>query len=214
MNLGQTHKPVDQYGVNTKGYASAESVQIQTNPEIKITSGNANLSENVTEIFKLMSSNGSSLGTQTINMAILPNAQIAVKWSIVWTVPMTHAFASGISMTLPLLATKMNWSKDSTLADYPPNSPYATSGSSVLRAGALRHVKWISFSDKSKHGVAVISDGAPLIANVNMSANPPVLYADTHEAVDCELSSSWVTDQDVILTPGKTISGGFVLRAF
>ena len=35
-----------------------------------------------------------------------------------------------------------------------------------------------------------------------------------YEAVDIELSSSWVTDQDVTLSSAKPVEGSFILRGF
>jgi hypothetical protein len=123
-----------------------------------------------------------------------------------------------MTISVPQMDQHIAWYKDSPLADYQPNTIGAPTGSIDLSdpnsLASNRNLEWLTLSDPSKHGVALINAGAPLIGRVNAGSYATTLYATTNEAADVELSTQWVSDQDVVLTPGKSIAGSFILRAF
>jgi hypothetical protein len=216
LNLGQNHGGIDQFGQSTKDFVNSTNLITLPNPSIHIVPQASYT--NVLETFSLTNASGAPVGAENVAYAISADSQIVVSWSIDWSGPDTHAFECGMGFTVSPILHTMSWYKNSPLPDYPQDSIGAPSGSidiyNAYAHGSKRGLQWLAVSDSAKHGLALLRNGPPLIGRVDPSYYSPMIFASSGEAVDCELSSPWVADQDIVLSKDKPISGSFILRAF
>ena len=165
----------------------------------------------------LASAGGQTLGTLACTYDVRPTAEIAVHWTLNWTAPQTSLWEVGMRLTAPAADTHLNWLRDSFFTVYPaghlgePMGP-AVAGSTLFRA-SKRGLHWMTLTDTSGAGLALLEDGTPLVGRAQPGDGATVLFASREVAVSKEFSGTWVADHDIVAAPGKPITGGFALRA-
>ncbi len=162
--------------------------------------------------------NGPPLGTLTNVYFIRPDAQIGVQWGLNWSGTDVNLWEEGLKFELPAQTTKMNWLRDSYFADYPvghigePDG--VASATDVSFRASKRGLHWLTLTDQSGDGVALIQNGdAPLVGRANASTGNITLFASSEVAGPHDFSGPWVADHDIQATSKSPLTGSFVLRA-
>lgn len=211
LNLGEARAPASGdtgylYGPNppalTEGHVAVQrfgdSVQVTATNSVHAAAGGAYL--------------GGLICTYTVH----PNMEVQVAWSLQWNAPATHAWEAGLKFVLPKTLTQMRWSRDALLADYPAGHPGAPTGTCTASAVAFRSSKhalrWLSLSGSRGSGLALLADGTPLVGRADSTAQGTVLFASREVAAPHYLSWPYVSDHDIVLSPGALLSGSFTLR--
>lgn len=161
---------------------------------------------------------GTALGTLTCNYDVRPNAEIGVQWSLDWSAPETHLWEIGLKLPLPPAYSQMRWWRDSYFTDYPDGhlgEPTGTShaGDTLFRA-SKRSLHWMTLTASGDTGLALLASDTPLLARADAGRAATTLFASREAAGTRGLSGSWIADHEILATPGKPLSGAFVLRAF
>ena len=163
------------------------------------------------------SAGGQTLGTLACTYDILPTGDIVVHWTLNWTAPQTNLWEVGMKLAAPAADTHLNWLRDSFFSVYPAGhlgepTGTAVAGSTLGRA-SKRGLHWMTLTDTSGTGLALLEDGSPLVGRAQTGDGATTLFASREVAVSKEFSGTWVSDHDIVAAPGKPISGGFTLRA-
>jgi beta-galactosidase len=167
----------------------------------------------------LSGDNAAQLGTLMSTYDIQPDAEIGVNWNVAWSAPDTALFEEGVKFSAPTTDSKMTWSRDSYFTDYPSGhvgEPYGTaSPTDVLFRSSKRSLHWLSLTDTSGNGVALVpsADGSPLIGRAGADGTATTIFASSELAGPGGLSGSWVDNHDINAGKGKTLGGKFTLRA-
>ena len=160
---------------------------------------------------------GSTLGTLVSTYNIKPNAEMTVNWTLNWTAPDTDLWEDGVKFSVPIGMSRMAWQRDSYFTDYPAGHIGEPSG--TARAGDLlfraskRGLHWMTLSDSSGAGLALMPADVSLVGRADTTANGTTLFASREVAGPHGLSGSWVEDHAIHAVKGKSLSGSFALRA-
>lgn len=160
---------------------------------------------------------GPALGTLVNTYDIKPNAEITVSWTLNWTADNVDLWEEGLKFTLPAGMTRMAWQRDSYFTDYPAGhlgepSGTAKAGDTLFR-GSKRGLHWLTLTDGSGAGLALLPTDVPLIGRADATPNGTTLFASREVAGPHGLSGSWVADHAIHAVKGQSLSGAFTLRA-
>jgi beta-galactosidase len=163
------------------------------------------------------SAGGQTLGTLAVTYDVRPTGEIAVHWTLNWTAPETNLWEVGMTVALPAADTHMGWWRDSFFTVYPAGhlgEPIGTAkaGDTLFRS-SKRGLHWMTLTDTAGTGLALLEESSPLTARAVPTAEGITLFASREVAVSKEFSGTWVSDHDILATPGKSLTGSFVLRA-
>ncbi len=165
----------------------------------------------------LAAAGGSPLGTLIATYDLTPNAEMTVNWTLNWTADNTSLWEEGVKFSMPPGMTLIAWQRDSYFTDYPAGHLGAPSG--TARAGDLlfraskRGLHWLTLTDRSGAGLALLPTDVPLVGRAEAAATSTALFASREVAGPHGLSGSWVADHAIRADRGKSLSGGFTLRA-
>ena len=111
----------------------------------------------------------------------------------------------------------MKWHRDSYFLDYPAGHLGEPTGTSkageVLFRASKRDLHWLTLTDASGFGVALLPQGRSLIGRANPGSESTTLFASTEVANRRGLSGSWVDDHNIDVKKGEPMTGAFLLRA-
>ena len=160
---------------------------------------------------------GETLGGLTCTYDVRPDATLGVQWSLDWTAPEKRLWEAGLKLSVPPAYSQMRWWRDSYFTAYPAGhlgepTGTARAGDTLFR-GSKRGLHWMTLTDTSGAGLALLASDTPLIARARPDAQGLVLFASAGVAGPQGLSGSWVADHEIRATPGKPLSGAFTLRA-
>ncbi|MEO7715333.1 MAG: glycoside hydrolase family 2 TIM barrel-domain containing protein [Capsulimonas sp.] len=165
----------------------------------------------------LASAGGEKLGRLTETYDVRPGAQVFVAWTLDWTAPETHLWEAGLSLNVPASYSHMNWLRDSYFTVYPAGHIGEPSGKAsagdVSFHSSKRGLHWMTLTDRAGAGLELLAGETPLTARAAPSGNGVTLFASREVAGPKDLSIDWVAEHNIIATPGKPLSGSFVLRA-
>ena len=165
----------------------------------------------------LSGAGGSTLGTLVTAYDLKPDAEMTVAWTVAWTAPDTGLWEEGVKLSVPTDMTRMAWQRDSFFTDYPAGhvgepSGTARAGDTLFRA-SKRGLHWLTLSDGSGTGLALLPTDDPLVGRADATATGTALFASREVAGPHGLSGSWVEDHAIHAVKGKSLSGSFTLRA-
>ena len=113
--------------------------------------------------------------------------------------------------------TRMAWQRDSYFTDYPAGHLGEPSGTAragdILFRASKRGLHWLTLSDPSGAGLALLPTDVPLVGRAGTSATGTTLFASREVAGPHGLSGAWVADHAIHAVKGKPLSGSFILRA-
>jgi len=165
----------------------------------------------------LAAASGTALGTLVSTYDIKPNAEMTVNWTLNWTAADTELWEEGVKFTAPAGMTKMAWQRDSYFTDYPAGHVGEPSGTAhagdILFRSSKRGLHWLTLSDNSGAGLALLPADGPVIGRAGASATGTELFVSREVAGPHGLSGSWVADHAIHAVKGKSLSGSFTLRA-
>ena len=160
---------------------------------------------------------GPALGTLVTTYGVQPDAEIQVKWVLNWTADDTKLWEEGLKFTLPAALTHLAWQRDAFFTDYPAGHLGEPAGTAhageVLFRASKRGLHWLTLTDDSGTGIALLPADVPLVGRADPAANGTVLFASRDLAADYGLSRQWVTDHNTHAVKGKSLAGAFTLRA-
>ncbi len=205
---------------NERGYFQApqppitEAAQVMTEP-----GADGAVRVNVTSSVR-NGAGGAQLGTFTCAYDITPNAQMRVNWKLDWAAPDSRLWESGLKLLLPAGLSTMSWLRDSYFADYPAGHLGEPTGTckagDVLFRASKRSLRWLSLTDATGFGVALLPQGQPLVGRANPGGPGNLgttLFASREVAGLRGLSGSWVDEHSINARKGEPLSGAFTLRA-
>ncbi len=215
LNLGEVrgkNKGGDDEGVyRAEQPSSLDDARIVTTPE----SGGA-LRVVVTGTVRA-AADGSVLGTLVTTYGIQPDAEIQVGWVLNWTAEDTGLWEEGLKFIAPAGMTRMGWQRESFFTDYPAGHLGEPSGTArageVLFRASKRGLHWLTLTDASDAGLALLSADGPLVGRADTAANGTALFASRELAADYGLTRQWVSNHNIHAGKGKPLSGAFTLRA-
>jgi len=160
---------------------------------------------------------GETLGRLTSTYDVRPDATLAVHWSLDWTAADKRLWEAGLKLSVPPAYSQMRWWRDSYFTAYPAGhlgepTGAARAGDTLFRA-SKRGLHWMTLTDTSGAGLALLASDTPLIARAQPGAQGVTLFASEEVAGPQGLSGSWVADHEIRATPGNPLSGAFTLRA-
>ncbi len=160
---------------------------------------------------------GSVLGTLVTTYGVKPDAEMQVGWVLNWTAEDMRLWEDGLKFIAPASMTQMGWQRDSFFTDYPAGHLGEPSGTAhagdVLFRASKRDLHWLTLTDGTGAGLALLPADAPLVGRADVSANGTVLFASRELAADYGLTRQWVTDHNIHARKGQPLSGSFTLRA-
>ncbi len=163
------------------------------------------------------SSGGSTLGTLVSTYDLKPDAEMTVAWTLNWTAPDTSLWEEGLEFSIPAGLTRMAWQRDSYFTDYPAGHLGEPAGTAragdILFRASKRGLHWLTLSDGSGAGLALLPTDVPLVGRAGTTATGTTLFASREVAGPHGLSGAWVEDHAIHAIHGKPLSGSFTLRA-
>jgi hypothetical protein len=208
LNLGQG------YGSDEKGYYNRAQAPLLTAVDATATS-QADGSTKITVAGNIEAD--APLGSFYADFTVQPDAEINVAWSINWNAPPAKLWESGLELSLPSTLSRMDWSRDSYFSVYPAghiSEPTGTcSSTNNLFRASKRNLHWMTLTDASGSGIALLQETSPLIARAQSGTSGITLLASSGLAGPHDFSYDWVKDFDINASQGKTITGSFILRA-
>jgi hypothetical protein len=212
LNLGEAKEGGEQ------GMYAAKQAPVTTDAQVSAATGADGTAQVSVSSAVLAAAGGPALGTLLTTYALQPNAEMTVHWTLNWTAPDTGLWEEGVQFSLPPSMTRMAWQRDSYFTDYPAGHVGEPSGTAqagdVLFRASKRGLHWLTLSDSSGAGVALLPAGQPLVGRGGTTATDTVLFASREVAGPHGLSGSWVADHAIQAAKGKPLSGSFTLRAF
>ena len=114
----------------------------------------------------------------------------------------------GVKFSVPAGLTRMAWQRDSYFTDYPAGhlgepSGTAQAGDTLFRA-SKRGLHWLTLSDSSGAGLALLPTDVPLVGRADATAAGTTLFASREVAGPHGLSGSWVDDHAIHAVKGKS----------
>ena len=150
-------------------------------------------------------------------MTSSPNAEMTVHWTLNWTAADTDLWEEGLKFAVPAGLTRMAWQRDSYFTDYPAGHLGEPSGTAragdILFRASKRGLHWLTLTDGSGAGLALLPTDAPLVGRAGATAAGTMLFASREVAGPHGLSGSWVADHAIHAVKGQSLSGAFTLRA-
>ncbi len=211
LNLGEGK------GGNERGMYSAKQPPVLADAQVSAASGAGGTAQVTVSTTVLTAEGGSTLGTLLSTYAIKPDAEMTVGWTLNWNAPDIDLWEEGLKLSLPVGMTRMAWQRDSYFTDYPAGhlgEPSGTcrAGETLFRA-SKRSLHWLTLSDASGTGLALLPADAPLVGRADTNETATGLFASREVAGPHGLSGSWVADHAIHAMKGKALSGSFTLRA-
>ena len=212
LNLGEAKAGSE------RGMYRAKQPPVTTDAQVSAAPGAGGVMHVAVTSTVLSPSDGSGLGTLVSTYDLMPNAEMTVNWTLNWTVPDTDLWEEGVKFSVPAGMTRMAWQRDSFFTDYPAGhvgepSGTAQAGSLLFRA-SKRGLHWLTLSDSSGVGLALLPTNVPLVGRGGTTSAGTTLFASREVAGPHGLSGSWVEDHAIHAVKGKSLSGSFTLRAF
>ena len=159
----------------------------------------------------------SPIGSFSCDYTVNRNAEIKVAWSLNWTSSPTKLWESGLKLSVPAELSRMTWSRDSYYSVYPAGhigEPLGSCNSKdTLFAASKRNLHWMTLTDASGIGLALLQDSTPLIGRAQSGKEGITLLASSGLAGPHDFSYEWIKPHDIDATTAKSISGSFILRA-
>ncbi len=200
-----------------RGMYRAKQPPVTTDAHVSATPGAGGAMHVVISSTVLAAAGGSALGTLVSTYDFTPDAQMTVVWTLNWTAPATELWEEGVRFSLPPTLTQMAWQRDSYFTDYPAGHLGEPAGTAragdVLFRASKRGLHWLTLTDRSGAGLALLPTDVPLVGRADATATGTVLFASREVAGPHGLSGSWVADHAIHAAPGKALSGAFTLRA-
>jgi len=199
-----------------RGMYRAKQPPVTTDARVASTPG-AGGGMHVAVTSTVLAAGGPALGTLVSTYDITPDAAMTVKWTLNWTADDISLWEEGVKFTVPTGMTHMAWQRDSYFTDYPAGHLGEPSG--TARAGDLlfraskRGLHWLTLSDRSGAGLALLPTDVPLVGRAEAAATGTTLFASREVAGPHGLSGSWVADHAIHAAQGKSLFGAFTLRA-
>ena len=212
LNLGEAKDG------NEQGIYSAKQPPVTTNAQVSAKPGADGAAQVTITSAVLAAAGGQALGTLATTYDIQPNAEMTVHWTLNWTAPDTGLWEEGVKFAVPAGLVQMAWQRDSFFTDYPAGhvgepSGTAQAGDTLFRA-SKRGLHWMTLSNSSGMGVALLPADLPLVGRANAAPASTTLFASREVAGPHGLSGSWVEDHAIHAVKGHALSGAFTLRAF
>ncbi len=211
LNLGE------EKAGSERGMYRAKQPPVTTDAHVAATQGAGGAMHVAVTSTVLAAAGGSTLGTLVSTYDIAPDAEMTVSWTLNWTAPDTSLWEEGVTFSVPTGMTRMAWQRDSFFTDYPAGhvgepSGTARVGDTLFRA-SKRGLHWLTLSDSSGAGLALLPTDVPLVGRAGTTATGTTLFASREVAGPHGLSGSWVEDHAIHAVTGKSLSGSFTLRA-
>jgi beta-galactosidase/beta-glucuronidase len=163
---------------------------------------------------------GDTLGRLTTTYDLRPDAQIDVDWNLAWTGASTYFWEAGLRLPVNPDLSTMRWYRDSFFTDYPAGhlgEPLGEcSAGSTLFWASKSGLHWLTLTDKTGHGLALLKNGdLPLVGRAKSGKGGEELWASAGiaPAGPDDLSHSWFVDRDIVASTDHPLTGAFVLRA-
>lgn len=200
-----------------RGMYSAKQPPVTTDAHLTATPGADGVMHVAVSSAVLAAAGGDTLGTLVSTYDIKPDAEMTVNWTLNWTADDTNLWEEGLKFAVPTGTNRMAWQRDSYFTDYPAGhlgepSGTARAGDTLFRA-SKRGLHWLTLTDGSGAGLALLPTDAPLVGRAGTTANGLVLFASREVAGPHGLSGSWVADHAIHAVKGQSLSGAFALRA-
>lgn len=211
LNLGEGKAGSEQ------GMYRAKQPPVTENAQVSAAPGAGGAMRVTVTSTVLAAAGGSTLGTLVSTYDLTPNAEMTVNWTLNWTAPNIELWEEGLKFGVSPGMTRMAWQRESYFTDYPAGhlgepSGTARAGDTLFRA-SKRGLHWLTLSDGSGAGLALLPTDVPLVGRAGTTATGTVLFASREVAGPHGLSGSWVADHAIHAVQGKSLSGSFVLRA-
>ena len=134
----------------------------------------------------LATAGGPTLGTLTTTYDLKPDAEMRVAWTLNWTALGIGLWEEGVRFLLPPGMTRTVWLRDSYFTDYPAGhlgepSGTAQAGDTLFRA-SKRGLHWMTLSDSSGVGLALLPTDVPLVGRADTTATGTILFASREVA--------------------------------
>ena len=211
LNLGEAKEG------NEQGMYRAKQPPVTTDAQVTAGSEADGITRITVSSTVLAAAGGSTLGTLVSTYDLKPNAEMTVNWTLNWAAADVGLWEEGMKLSVPTGMTRMAWQRDSYFTDYPAGhvgEPSGTSsaGQTLFRA-SKRGLHWLTLSDSSGTGLALLPANLPLVGRADTTGSATVLFASREVAGPHGLSGSWVEDHAIHAVKGKSLSGSFTLRA-
>jgi len=173
----------------------------------------------VTSVGAVQGEAKASLGMLIVEYTIRRSAEIGVEWKLDWTAADINLWEIGLCLPLPVQSNRQSWSRESYFTAYPEGHIGAPSGTCGPKDPAFRaskrSLRFLTLTDTSGVGLAVIASKVPLIGRAKADAAGTTLFVSREIAAagPDDLSWSWFRDHDIAAKRGGSLSGAFVLRA-
>jgi len=211
LNLGEAKAGSE------RGMYRAKQPPITTDAQVSATPGAGGVMHVAISSTVLTATGGSTLGTLVSAYDLKPDAEMTVNWTLNWTAPDVSLWEEGVKFSAPTGMTRMAWQRDSFFTDYPAGHVGEPSGTAkagdILFRASKRGLHWLTLSDGSGTGLALLPADAPLVGRAGTTATGTTLFASREVAGPHGLSGSWVEDHAIHAVKGKALSGAFTLRA-
>ncbi len=156
-----------------------------------------------------------TVGTLTTTYMVHSSFQLEVRWTLAWTGPKKKAWEIGQKLMLPSSFSHLTWLRDSVFSYYPPDHLGVPAGScntqDVRFRASKRGLHWLTLTDSSGSGLALMQLDGPLIGRANSNNGNTTLFASLEEAGPQDFSGSWVDNHAISLQPGKSVTGSYLL---
>ena len=210
LNIGQGKEG------NEKGYFGAAQPPVLSAVTVHATPGTDGAVQ-VQSMGSVASDTGAPLGSLTCTYTVSPNAEVQVDWSLAWSAAPTLLWESGLKLNLPAAYSHMAWWRDSYFSAYPVGhigepTGTCTAGDVLFRA-SKRGLHWMTLTDASGNGIALLENNSPLIARAQADGQTETLLASSGLAGPKDFSYPWVASHDINAGPGKPLTGTFIIRA-
>lgn len=156
-------------------------------------------------------------GRLTYTLAVQPDAQIDVHWSMTWQAADANAWELGLKFLLPPTLDRLTWSRHGLWTEYPPGHIGADDGTADAKDVAFRSTKrdarWAALSSgKSGPRLAALHTNAPLHVRARTDVTGTTLFLSTAVSVPYDFSTGLRPDLLIHLKNGETVGGAFRLR--
>jgi beta-galactosidase len=214
LNLGQASTASGQGYYRASQFPSTDHATV-------VSKQDADGTVEVTTQAQVYPGDGSSdmLGVLSVDYAIHPNAEIAVRYRLTWNAPDIRLWEFGMCIPVNSASDRESWYRDSYFSAYPAGHlgvPVGTATSEDVSFRASKRSLWfMTLTDGNGVGVALIHSASPLIGRANKDAAGATLYASREVAAagPDDLSWSWFHAHDIYAKRSQALDGDFVLRA-
>ena len=142
-------------------------------------------------------------------LAVGPDAQADVTWSLDWKAAAATAMEAGLKFLLPAATDRMSWLSENLWTDYPADhigNPHGTATSKDISfRSSKRNVHWITLSGSGKFALVALAEEEPLHARGRVEGNGTMLFLNSAFGVMRDFSSSATPGHDISLAAGKPL---------